>query len=686
MNYLSKTLSIADLKKGSIAPLLSASIAIAGGLLLLMLLAIAHLAQGEIEIDLLTVLGAVFAPDGSPNAQIVRSLRLPRSAIAVMTGAAWGMAGVLFQTVTRNPLSSAATLGINAGAYFSVTAALIFVPQWFDRSPVGVALAGGILAAALVYAIAAGVHLSPLRLTLSGVAVSLALASLTAILQVFYENQLSGIFLWGAGSLRQTDWSNAAYAAPRIAIPATFALLLSKNWDILLLGDDVARSLGQNLQKTRMICTAIAVFLAALSVSVVGPIGFIGIVAPHLVRLMGCRSHWTLLPAAAIWGAIVLVGADICALQFSAGFGEIPVGTTIPLVGAPFLIWLVGKNERLDRGSSPARSSSHQGRSYPYPALTLAAIGLIFVAAIASLSLGTLSSSPGKFLALIAGNASELYTWVVFELRLPRLVVSLLAGSSLAVSGLLLQSVVRNPIAGPEIVGITSGAGLGVCFVLVLFPGASVEAVAIAAFVGAFAVFALVGAIAWRSNLSPTRLALVGIAVSAFCTAGINLLVVVAQLRVARALVWLAGSTYARNWEDIARLSPWPLVLLPLAWVFAPWLDLMALGEDLPRLLGVQLQKARALAIAIAVALAAAAVSTVGTISFVGLVAPHIARLLVGSRHRQLVPLAALFGALLVAVADTLGRIVVAPAEIPSGLVTAAIGTPYFLWLLWRSR
>jgi iron complex transport system permease protein len=245
---------------------------------------------------------------------------------------------------------------------------------------------------------------------------------------------------------------------------------------------------------------------------------------------------------------------------------------------------------------------------------------------------------------------------------------------------------VRNPIAGPEIVGITSGAGLGVCFVLVLFPGASVEAVAIAAFAGAFAVFALVGAIAWRSNLSPTRLALVGIAVSAFCTAGINLLVVVAQLRVARALVWLAGSTYARNWEDIARLSPWPLVLLPLAWFFAPWLDLMALGEDLPRLLGVQLQKARALAIAIAVALAAAAVSTVGTISFVGLVAPHIARVLVGSRHRQLVPLAALFGALLVAVADTLGRIVVAPAEIPSGLVTAAIGTPYFLWLLWRSR
>ncbi|EDX71764.1 ABC transporter, FeCT family, permease protein [Coleofasciculus chthonoplastes PCC 7420] len=134
------------------------------------------------------------------------------------------------------------------------------------------------------------------------------------------------------------------------------------------------------------------------------------------------------------------------------------------------------------------------------------------------------------------------------------------------------------------------------------------------------------------------------------------------------------------------RLLPWFLILLPLAWLISRWLDLMALGEDLPRTLGLSLEKARLMSVAIAVGLAATAVATVGTISFVGLLAPHAARLLVGSRHRQLLPIAAILGAILVTLADSLGRIILAPREMPSGLVTALIGAPYFLWLLYRNQ
>ncbi|MCT7996747.1 iron ABC transporter permease [Laspinema olomoucense] len=660
-----------------------------GGLLLLVMLLFIHIIQGQTDINMGTTFNAIIAPnDDIPAHNIVRLMRLPRAAIAVITGAAWGIAGALLQTVTRNPLASSSTLGINAGAYFAVAATGIFAPDLFARSPVLVALTGGLLAAGLTYAIAAGVEVSPIRLTLSGVAVSLALASFTALLQVFYENQTTGLFFWGAGSLLQTDWTNSAYAFPRVAIAAGLALLMSHSLDVLLLGDDMARSLGQRVQLTRLSGTAIAVFLAAVAVSVVGPIGFIGLVAPHLVRLMGCRPHALLLPGSAIWGAVVLVAADIFAQSVKTNLSEIPVGTVIPLVGAPFLIGLVRKTANLDGGKGrTALTSSHiSSRRFSYPLLLGTAIVALVVALVAGLVWGGITLNLSEILATFLGGGTALSQKVIFNLRLPRLLVAIFAGASLSVSGLLLQGVVRNAIAGPEIVGITSGAGLGAMCVLILLPNPPVEAVAIAAFVGAFVAFAAVCLLAWRDGLSPASLALVGIAVSAFCSSGINLLVVMAKLRVAQALVWLSGSTYAREWVDLWRLIAWPLVLLPIAWIFSRWLDLMALGDDVPRLVGIPLQKARGILLAIAVALAAAAVSTVGTISFVGLIAPHAARILVGTNHRKLVPFAAILGALLVAISDTLGRVVLAPKEIPAGLVVAAIGTPYFLWLLWQTR
>ncbi|MBE9125217.1 MULTISPECIES: Fe(3+)-hydroxamate ABC transporter permease FhuB [unclassified Coleofasciculus] len=651
-------------------------------LLLLILLAI-HITQGQAELDITTVVTAIVSPDNSIAHNLVRYVRLPRATIGIIAGAALGMAGVLLQTVTRNPLASPATLGINAGAYLAVTAAAIATPALLAQSPMIVALGGGLLAAMLVYGIAASVQVTPIRLTLAGVAVSLVLASFTALLQLFYENEIAGLFFWGAGSLVQTDWSGTVYAAPRVLVAAITAMLMAKSLDVLLLGDEMARSLGQRIQLTRFSATLVGIVLAAVAVSVVGPIGFIGLVAPHLGRLMGCRQHRLLLPIAALWGAVVLVGADVVAQIVTGNLSELPAGSVTALIGAPFLIWLVRTSKSMESGTTGERSlgdkSSHR---LPYPVLLSVAILLLLCALVAGFFLG---GTLVNWQQLLSGNSTPLSQRVLLHLRLPRLLVAVLAGASLAVSGLLLQGVVRNPLAGPEIIGITSGAGFGAVFVLVLLPNAPIEAVPVAAFIGAFAAFGCVYLAAWRGGISPARLALVGIAVSAFCSAGINLLVAIAKLRVAQALVWLVGSTYARSWDELWRLLAFPLILLPLAWLVARWLDLMALGEDLPRTLGLPLQKARAISVAIAVALAAAAVSTVGTVSFVGLLAPHAARLLVGCRHRQLVPIAAILGAILVTVADIIGRIALAPREIPSGLVTAMIGTPYFLWLLWSN-
>lgn len=656
------------------------------GMFLLLILLCIHIIQGQAGFDVATVVTAIFSPDDSADDDIVRYVRLPRSSIAGLVGAALGMAGVLLQTVTRNPLASPTTLGINSGAYLAVTATIIFAPGIFAWSPVLVALVGGLLAALLVYAIASAVKVTPIRLTLAGVAVSLALAAFTAALLLLYENETTGLFFWGAGSLVQTDWSGTIYAAPRVLIGAVLALLLAKPLDVLLLGDEVARSLGARVQLTRFISTLVAVFLAAVAVSVVGPIGFVGLVAPHLVRLMGCRQHQFLLPGAGLWGAVVLVGADIVAQQITTNLSELPAGSVTALIGAPFLVWLARSSEHLGSEKAPRCSLRVDSRHLTYPVVLWIAILLLLIALVMGLLFGDIDFSFGQIIDTFRGSGTALSEQVLFNLRLPRLLVAVLAGAALAVSGLLLQGVVRNPLAGPEIVGITSGAGFAALLVLVLVPDAPIEAIPVASFVGAFAAFGVVYLASWQGGISPARLALVGIAVSAFCSAGINLLVVMAKLRVAQALVWLAGSTYARQWDELWRLLAWPLVLLPLAWLLSRWLDLMALGEDLPRTLGVRLQQARGISIAIAVALAAAAVATVGTISFVGLIAPQAARLLVGYRHRQLVPTTAILGAILVTVADTVGRVALAPKEIPSGLVTAIIGTPYFLWLLLPKR
>lgn len=652
------------------------------GAILLLALFMVHIIQGQADLDIATVIKAIVSPDESAAHNIVRYVRLPRVMLGILAGAALGMAGTVLQTITRNPLASPATLGINAGAYFAVTLSVIFAPGLFSLSPILIALTGGLFAAILAYAIAASVQVTPIRLTLAGVAVSLALSAFTAALQLIYENETSDLFFWGAGSLMQLDWSGMLYATPRILIGAILLMGMARSLDVLSLGDEVARSLGAKIQLTRISSTLLAVFLAAVVVSVSGPIGFIGLVAPHLVKLMGYQKHRWLLPGAALWGAILLVAADSVAQLAATNLNQLPTGSITALVGAPFLIWLACTSKHLGGDTAPTSTLQQEAsHRWSYPVVLISSLLLLGTIAITGVSLGNTSISLNQFIDTLTGNGATLSQNVVWNLRLPRLLVAMIAGATLAVSGLLLQGVVRNPLAGPEIVGVTSGAGLGAMLVLVLLPNATPEILSLAASLGAVSAFAVVYLLSWQKGVLPTRLALVGIAVSAFCAAGINVLVVSAKLRVAQALVWLSGSTYARQWDELGRLMILPTILLPIAWLFARRLDILALGEDVPRLLGMPLQRVRATIIAIAVFLSVAAVSTVGTISFVGLLAPHVGRLLVGHRHRQLVPIVAILGAILVSLADVIGRVAIAPKEIPSGLVTAMIGAPYFLWL-----
>jgi ABC-type Fe3+-siderophore transport system permease subunit len=249
------------------------------------------------------------------------------------------------------------------------------------------------------------------------------------------------------------------------------------------------------------------------------------------------------------------------------------------------------------------------------------------------------------------------------------------------------QAVCRNPLAEPGLLGITAVAGVGAVALITMDPQAGTWTLTAVAGAAALVTFGLVYGLAWRGGLSSDRLVLIGIGVSAAATALITLIIVATDpWNTTKALTWLSGSTYGRTLGQVVPVGSALLVVTPVLVVGARRLDVLALDDDTPRVLGMGLERSRLLVLGGAALLTSTAVSAVGVVGFVGLVAPHLARALVGGLHARVLPVAALIGAVLVSLADTGGRSVLAPAQVPAGLVTALVGTPYFIYLLWRSR
>ena len=321
--------------------------------------------------------------------------------------------------------------------------------------------------------------------------------------------------------------------------------------------------------------------------------------------------------------------------------------------------------------------------------LALAGLALALLAvSVLNLSLGSFPISAGDALrtALQLESANPDHHFVVNQLRLPRALIALLVGMALAVSGAVLQGLTRNALASPGIVGVNAGASVTVVAAIIAFPQISVRFYPLAAMVGAFAAAGIIYALAWRGGSSPLRFILIGIAVAAVAGAITSTLVVFGDIeRVTGALVWMAGSVNGASWKHARALLPWLLLLLPVM-LSARALNALNLGDAVATGLGVRVEWQRGLLLFASVALAAAAVSVAGTIGFVGLMAPHIARQLSGPSHEGLLPTAALTGGLIVLAADTAGRNLFAPTQIPVGLFTAIIGVPYFLYLLYRHR
>ncbi|WP_448604480.1 FecCD family ABC transporter permease [Thermoleptolyngbya sp.] len=306
-----------------------------------------------------------------------------------------------------------------------------------------------------------------------------------------------------------------------------------------------------------------------------------------------------------------------------------------------------------------------------------------------SLGYGEYPITPLEVLKVLLGLTQNTpdYEFVIYTLRLPRVITALLVGVGLAIAGTILQGLTRNPLAAPEIVGVEAGAGLAAVTLIVLFPAVPAAFLPLAAFAGAAAAALLIYWLAWDQGSSPIRLILVGVGLGAIASAVTSLLITFGNIYdVSQALVWLAGSVYGRSWQHIQAFLPWLIGFVPAAFLGARELNTLHLGDDVARGLGSRVEWQRGMLLIACVALAGASVATAGTIGFVGLMAPHLARQLVGPSHEGLLPTAALVGGLIVVLADLLGRSLFAPIELPCGVVTAAVGAPYFLYLLYRNR
>lgn len=627
----------------------------------------------------------IFQPEDTLAHQTVRILRLPRAMMGIIAGGALAVAGVVLQTVTKNPLASASTLGIHSGTYFAVVASTIFFPTALFGSGVVVAFLGGIFTFLIVFILSGGNSASPVRMVLAGMIVTFLFSSLTGVLQLFYENETAGLFLWGSGTLIQNDWSGVQFSNPIVIIGFVVILCMSFKLDTLILGDDVATSLGQNVNVVKFISIIAAVMLTSVTVSVVGPIGFVGLVAPHIIKLIGYKKHVPLVIASFIWGGNVLLMADILARIIDPSFSELPVGAITALIGAPWLIWLVLRMKKTQySGENTSVIAGKVTAGMSLKVILPVLVGLIIVVMFVNLSSGNYGFEPFLVVQSFFGDSNEFMRNLVLNLRLPRSMVALTSGMVLAVSGLIFQGVLRNPLADPSIIGITSGAGVGALLTMFVFE-VSAFWVPIGAMIGAFVFFMAVMLLAIRAKFQPTILALLGIGVSAFGSAIIQILVVQSDMGVAGALTWLSGTTYAKGWSEFFNYLIWPIVIIfPLLVVRINVLDTLSLGDDTAKGLGLKVMSSRFQLAFLATLLAALSVAAVGAIGFVGLIAPHVGRLLVGPSNRRLLPVTILIGGLLLLVADVVSRTLLAPNEIPSGIVVAIIGAPYFLWLMKR--
>ena len=616
---------------------------------------------------------ALWSPDIDVIEQMIFHYSLlPRLVISLLVGAGLGLVGVLFQQVLRNPLAEPTTLGVATGAQLGMTVTTLWAIPGVMAGQFA-ALAGACIVGALVFGVAWGKRLSPVTLILAGLVVSLYCGAINQLLVIFHHDQLQSMFLWSTGTLTQTDWGGVQRLWPQLLGGVMLTLLLLRPLTLMGLDDGVARNLGLALSLARLAALTLAIVLSALLVNAVGIIGFIGLFAPLLAKMLGARRLLARLMLAPLIGALILWLSDQVILWLTRVWMEVSTGSVTALIGAPLLLWLL---PRLRSMSAPDMNVSDRVTTERQHVLGYALIGgvLLLIGAYVALSLGR----DAQGWSWASGvQLEELMPW-----RWPRILAAMIAGVMLAVAGCIIQRLTGNPMASPEVLGISSGAAFDVVLMLFLVPGDAFGWLLPAGSLGAAATLLIIMIAAGRGGFSPHRMLLAGMALSTAFTMLLMMLQASGDPRMAGVLTWISGSTYNATGQQVLHTGVVMAILLAITPLCRRWLTILPLGGDTARAVGIALTPSRVGLLLLAASLTAAATMTIGPLSFVGLMAPHIARMLGFRRTMPHIVMSALAGGLLLIFADWCGRMVLFPYQIPAGILSTFIGAPYFIYLL----
>ncbi|MCO5731247.1 Fe(3+)-hydroxamate ABC transporter permease FhuB [Rhizobium sp. SSA_523] len=596
---------------------------------------------------------------------------MPRFAISVIAGLSLGVSGVLFQQILRNPLAEPGTLAVFSGAKALLFSAVLWMPSVLAFGQQPIIWLGGLAALATVFLLAYRSQFQPVRVILIGLMLSLSLEAYSGAAFLVHFEELSDLLSWQTGSLVQIGWDNVTVLLPILVGTGSVAWLLHRPLAVLDLGDDSARSAGTPVFALRLTGLLVAAGLSAAIAATVGPIGFVGLIGPAIARGLGARGYRRKLVYGALISAALLTVVDQGILRLTGGL-DIPAGAMTALLGAPILIWLL---RRAGRHGSPERpqhlpvlSKTHDAAG---PGSLIVAVSLLGLACAIALTLGKL---PDGWHFQSVSDIGAVLPW-----RLPRMVAAGAGGAMLAIAGCLIQRLTGNPVASPEILGLSSGGALVLMITIFFLPGLGRTGMMLLSGAGALLVLALLLWSGRRSGFASERMLLAGIALAALTGALTSLLALFGDMRVQRLLGWMAGSTYSVTERDAWLALLLAAISLALVPFLARWLAILPMGAEATRSLGIGVARSRLILMLLIGAMTGAATLLVGPLSFAGLVAPHLARSAGLNRPMQQVYGAAIIGATCMILADWLGRTIAFPWQIPAGTVATLLGSLYFL-------
>lgn len=603
----------------------------------------------------------------------------PQVTMAILVGAGLGLAGAVTQQILGNPLASPSTLGVAAGCQLGLTLATLYAPGLLAISADLPAVAGGLLAIGLVVALTGRLGFSPVSVILAGLVVTFSLGAVNMAFLLIRGEWLGNLFIWGAGSLVQNQWQGVADLWPRLLLLGGLMIALMRPLRLLQLGDTSARALGARVAGVRALALVLVVVLTATVVSRVGVIAFVGLAAPVLARLFGGRTlgqrlFWSPL----LGGGLLLLADGLAQLATDLGPGSlVPAGTTMALIGGPVI--LLALQSLRNTRQLPGQSASPGGMATGRRPVRWVAGGL------ALLLMATV------ILAMAWGPGLSGWHWTspaewpeAWHWRGPRLLAAAVAGALLGLAGTLIQRMTGNPMASPEMLGISGGAALAMVTVVLLGVDTDRATQLLVATAGAAGALALLLTLARRHRFAGNQLLLGGLALYVFMDAGLRLVMTAGGVAASRLLSWMYGATWLVTATEALTLLGLALAAaVALLAVLRP-LALLPLGETTATALGLPVARARLGLLLLAALLTAAATVVVGPLSFVGLIAPHLARVLGQQTVGRQLLTAALVGAVLMALADYLSRTLMFPTQLPAGLLAALLGGGYFLWGLTR--